>query len=82
LLEEAKNSKEASSSYGKNAEESKDEIEIFVGNLPFRASENEIIEFFSDYGDVASVKILQRVTSVFSYARIGWKTIRKRIREI
>lgn len=37
------------------------EVELFVDNLSFTATEDQISDFFSKYGDVASVKILQRV---------------------
>ncbi|MBC8120497.1 MAG: RNA-binding protein [Gemmatimonadaceae bacterium] len=30
---------------------------IFVGNLPFSATEQEIVEAFAEYGEVKSVKI-------------------------
>lgn len=42
-------------------EDSKENLEIFVGNMPFSATEDMIEEFFSKYGEITSVKILQRV---------------------
>lgn len=50
----------------KSAEEQKEsgaeegETEMFVGNLPFSATEDDISSFFSHYGEVAGVKILKR----------------------
>ncbi len=31
---------------------------IYVGNLPFSASEDDVRELFAAYGDVASVKLI------------------------
>jgi RNA recognition motif-containing protein len=31
---------------------------IYVGNLPFSATEDEVRQLFSEYGDVASVKLI------------------------
>ena len=31
---------------------------IYVGNLPFSANEDEVRDLFSSYGDVASVKLI------------------------
>lgn len=45
----------------KPGEDSKEDTEVFIGNLPFSAAEDQLKKFFSTYGDVASVKILQRV---------------------
>ena len=33
-------------------------MNIYVGNLPYRASENELKDFFAQYGEVTSVKII------------------------
>ncbi|WP_200763240.1 RNA recognition motif domain-containing protein [Nitrosophilus alvini] len=32
--------------------------QIYVGNLPYRSSEEEVKELFAQYGDVSSVKII------------------------
>jgi RNA recognition motif-containing protein len=32
-----------------------------VGNMPFSATEDMLEDFFAKYGDISSVKILQRV---------------------
>ncbi len=32
--------------------------QIYVGNLPYRASEEEIKDLFEQYGDVTSVKLI------------------------
>lgn len=37
-----------------------EEVELFIGNLPFSASEDQISEFFAKFGEVASVKLIQR----------------------
>jgi nucleolin len=34
--------------------------ELYVGSLPFEAKEDEIKEYFSEYGEIASIKMLQR----------------------
>ena len=34
-------------------------MNIYVGNLPYRASENELKDFFAQYGEVTSVKIIK-----------------------
>ncbi len=31
---------------------------IYVGNLPFRATENEVGEFFAQFGDVYSINLI------------------------
>lgn len=33
-------------------------MNIYVGNLPFRATENEVRDLFATHGEVASVKII------------------------
>lgn len=40
--------------------EQAEEVEMFIGNLPFNATENDLIEFFSQYGEVTSAKIISR----------------------
>ncbi len=34
-------------------------MSIYVGNLPYQASEEDLNELFSQYGEVASVNIIQ-----------------------
>lgn len=36
------------------------EIELFLGNLPFNATQEDLESFFAEYGEVVSVKILMR----------------------
>lgn len=40
--------------------EQSEEVEMFVGNLPFNATENDLIKFFSQYGEVTSAKVILR----------------------
>jgi nucleolin len=35
-------------------------VELFIGNLPFQADDNAVYEFFGVYGEVVNVKLLQR----------------------
>lgn len=37
-----------------------EEVELFIGNLPFSAGEDQISDFFGKYGEVVSVKLIQR----------------------
>jgi hypothetical protein len=41
--------------------EEQGEAELFIGNLPFTVTEAQVREFFAGYGELASVKLLQRV---------------------
>ncbi len=36
------------------------EVELFVGGLPYAATDDQLREYFASFGEVASVKILQR----------------------
>jgi len=40
-----------------------------MNNLPFSATEETVTEFFSKYGEVVSVKLLQRVKFLLKYFR-------------
>ena len=42
------------------AENPNGEVELFIGNLPYTANEDQIAEFFGVYGEIANVKLLQR----------------------
>ena len=33
-------------------------MEIYVGNLPFQTKENDLMELFSNYGNVSQVKVI------------------------
>jgi RNA recognition motif-containing protein len=46
-----------------NAEPKK---ELFVGNVAFEASEADVQTFFSQYGEVESAKLMQRVSQISS----------------
>ena len=61
--------------------EKKDDVELFIGNLPFTASQESAQEFFAKYGDIASIKLLQRVFYCHNIF-IEWQTIWERIRPI
>jgi len=41
------------------ADESSDNKSIFIGNLPWEATESDITEFFSKYGNVSQVKLMK-----------------------
>lgn len=45
--------------------------ELFVGNLPYSANEEDIEDFFSRFGPISSVKLLQRVGRVTRYRTDG-----------
>jgi RNA recognition motif-containing protein len=42
---------------------------IYVGNIPFSATEQDIRDLFSDYGEIISVKI--RRTKGFGFVEMG-----------
>ena len=33
-------------------------MNIFIGNLPYKIQESELLELFADYGEVTSLKII------------------------
>jgi RNA recognition motif-containing protein len=41
------------------------DAELFVGNIPFTVSQDQLGQFFAKYGELASVKLLERVLKVF-----------------
>ena len=48
----------------KTEQKKADQTELFVGNLPYAASEEQIETFFTRFGPVTSVKLIQRVCSI------------------
>ena len=46
---------------GHSEEQKADQTELFVGNLPYAATQEQVESFFARYGDVISVKLIQRV---------------------
>ena len=46
---------------GHGEEQKTDQTELFVGNLPYVATQEQVEGFFAQYGEVISVKLLQRV---------------------
>ena len=55
------------------------DFELFVNNFPQQATEDKVKEFFSKYGEVTSIKLLQRVSTYLIKNFIGWTTNWKRI---
>jgi RNA recognition motif-containing protein len=51
-------------------EEEKEEVKLFVGNLPYSASESRVNSLFSKYGDVDTVKLVQRVILIMLIIRM------------
>lgn len=49
---------------GDEKEASGREFEVFVGSLPFSAREDDVEKFFEKFGDVVSVKLLQKISHI------------------
>jgi RNA recognition motif-containing protein len=64
---EPKPEPEAAANEGGDSEE----VELFIGNLPFSATEETVANHFAKYGEVVSVKLLQRVRSHVSWGRMA-----------
>jgi RNA recognition motif-containing protein len=61
-------------------------LNIYIGNLPFTASENDLKEIFTEYGEVSSSKIIMdRETGRsrgFGFVEMGDNSARKAIEEL
>lgn len=55
--------------------------QIYVGNLPYRANEQDLREYFSDFGKLESVRIIRNFKTGDSkgYAFVTYKTPREAV---
>ena len=60
VVEEEKNEPVVEAKPVEAAEGASEDVEIFIGNLPYSATDEQISEFFSSYGKVAAVRLIQR----------------------